>query len=196
MSPAFIAGARDATAPVIGLIRSNFMAHLLIMLFGIAIKIAMFNSIIYITCMKDSLATLPGYALRRASAAMMAEFNQRLVPLGFRFTEASVLMAIADNPGITQSDIGRALDIQRANMAPLVARLEDRGMVARTRVDGRSHGLTLTAAGVQTIKAVRAAVDAHETALMARVPVEARGVFLEALNALWQEPAAQSSLAA
>ncbi len=156
----------------------------------------MFNSILYKKPMKDSLATLPGYALRRASAAMMAEFNQRLVPLGFRFTEASVLMAIADNPGITQSDIGRALDIQRANMAPLVGRLEDRGLVARARVDGRSHGLTLTSAGVQAINGVRAAVDAHETSLMARVPVQARAVFLDALNALWQEPAAQSSLAA
>ena len=56
-------------------------------------------------------------------------------------------MVIESNPNISQSEIGRMLDIAGANMAPLVGRLEKRELLERRPVDGRSHGLQLTAAG-------------------------------------------------
>src|SRR5882762_7651694 len=95
----------------------------------------------------DPLRDFPGYALRRASVATMQTLARRLTELDLRPTETSVLLVIESNPNITQSEIGRMLDIAGANMAPLISRLEKRELVQRQPVDGRSHGLALTSRG-------------------------------------------------
>jgi DNA-binding MarR family transcriptional regulator len=136
--------------------------------------------------MHDVLRSLPGYSLRRASAAMLAEFSALLAPLNLRPTEASLLMLIDANPAITPTALGQLLGIKRANMVPLVARLDDWGYTARESIDGRSFGLTLTAAGHTICVKVKAAVALHERQLMDRIPQEHRAHFGAALNALWQ----------
>lgn len=83
-----------------------------------------------------------GYQLRRASNAMMTELAGRLETLNLRIVEASVLVLIKANPAITQTEIGRSLGIQRANMVPLIAGLMERGLVNRQAADGRSHALS------------------------------------------------------
>ncbi len=88
-----------------------------------------------------------GYLLRRASNAIIGELAQRLDAVGLKVSEASILLLIEHNPRITQSELGRILGIKRANMVPLSAGLEARGLVMRAPVDGRSHGLVLTSAG-------------------------------------------------
>ena len=135
--------------------------------------------------MKDPLRSLPGYALRRASAAMLADLGERLAPLDLRHTDASILLLVEANPGLTQAAIGRALDIQRANMVPIAARLEERGLVARCPVNGRSHGLALTKAGETLMLGVHDVVNAHEQALIDRIPPADRPAFAAALEALW-----------
>ena len=71
--------------------------------------------------MIDPLTNYPGYLLRRASAAAMANLAKRLKKLNLSPTEATILNVIDANPNANQSDIGRLLDIARANMAPLVS---------------------------------------------------------------------------
>ncbi len=97
--------------------------------------------------MRDPLPSFPGYALRRAANATAAELAARLAETGLRQSDVSVLILIGANPMVTASQIGRALDIQRANMVPLLKRLEDAGLIARAPIDGKSQGLDLTAAG-------------------------------------------------
>jgi DNA-binding MarR family transcriptional regulator len=133
----------------------------------------------------DPLKDLPGYALRRASAAAMQHLGRRLAALDVRATEASVLLVIESNPGISQSEIGRMLEIAGANMAPLIARLERRELLEREPVDGRSHGLELTAAGRALSLGIKKVMKVHESALMAKIPVAHRAVFLATLQALW-----------
>lgn len=135
--------------------------------------------------MDDALRSRPGYLLRRASAAMMADLTARLATLGLRPTEATVLMLIDDHPGITQSSIGRTLQIKRANMAPLAARLSDQGWIAGRAVDGRSTGLYLTDAGGVFISRVRAEIDAHEARIIALIPEPHRAHLVPALKAIW-----------
>ncbi len=93
------------------------------------------------------LDTLLGYRLRRASMAMMADLLSALQPLGLSAGEASFLILVGANPGCRQSDVGRALEIKRANLTPLVARMKARGLVADAPIDGRSRSLTLTPEG-------------------------------------------------
>lgn len=135
--------------------------------------------------MKDPLVRLPGYVLRRASAATVAELNQRLQSLDLRHAEAACLLLIDASPGLTQSQIGRLLEIQRSNMVPFVLRLEGRGLIRREKVDGRSQGLILTPSGRSVLAKARKVVEAYESALIRRVPVELRAVVLPILMALW-----------
>jgi DNA-binding MarR family transcriptional regulator len=128
----------------------------------------------------------PGYMLRRAANATAAELAERLGPLGLRQSEFSVLNLIAANPGVTASAIGRALDIQRANMVPLLNRLEDAGLIAREPIDGKSRSLALTAPGRKQLAAARQVVEQFESDLIARVPPEHRAHLLPALEALWR----------
>jgi DNA-binding MarR family transcriptional regulator len=116
---------------------------------------------------------------------MMAEFSERLNPLGVSSTEASVILMIQANAGVTQSELGRSLGIKRANIAPMIARLDDRGYVGRTPVDGRSHGLALTMSGAELADRLKIVVQEHERELISRIPNQAQPYFLPALQALW-----------
>ena len=135
--------------------------------------------------MNDPLQDLPGYLLRRASAASLADLNLRLEPTGLRHTDAALLVLIDANPGITQSLLGKALDIQRANMAPMIARLDTKGFVSREPVDGRSEGLYLTWDGQATLAKARAAMDAHEASLLKGIAPEMRPLIGPLLKSLW-----------
>ena len=124
--------------------------------------------------------------LRRAANAMAAELAARLAPIGLRQVDASVLLLIGANPDITASALGRALDIQRANMVPLLKGLEDTGLIERNPLDGKSQGLMLTPAGQARTGEARAIVEAFEADLLARVPAPHREHLLPALDSLWR----------
>ncbi len=132
----------------------------------------------------DPLAGLIGYQLRRASVVMMADLAEALAPHGLRPGEVTALLTIAANPAITQSELGRHLGIKRANMAPLAATLAARGLIDRTPVDGRSHGLTLTAAGAALADRARAAVAVHEARFAAALGDQPPGPLIAALAAI------------
>ena len=132
----------------------------------------------------DPFEHLPGYLLRRVSAASMERLSGRLRKLGLRPSEATVLCVVRANPNITQSDLGRMLNIARANMAPLAGRLARIGLLERRPVDGRSHGLALTAKGqAMTLRIVRA-IEQHESELAARIPAGQLAAFVSCLRAL------------
>ena len=114
----------------------------------------------------------------------MAGLAKRLDALGLRPTEATVLNAIDANPSSTQSDIGRLLTIARANMAPLVSRLEARDLIERKAVNGRSHGLILTARGRALALKVKKTVDDFEQVLLERIPASHREAFVRGLRSL------------
>ena len=136
--------------------------------------------------MKDPLTSLPGYSLRRAANATGAELAARLAPLDLRQSDVSLLMLIEANPGATASALGRQLDIQRANMVPLLKRLEEAGLIDRAPIDGKSQGLALTGAGRAKLAEGREVIEQFERDLLDRVPEEHRPHLLPALDAIWR----------
>ena len=146
----------------------------------------MSNSNRYTAIMRDPLPQLPGYSLRRAAHATAAELGTRLATLGLRQVDASVLILIAENAEVTASALGRQLDIQRANMVPLLKRLEDEGLIERQPLDGKSQALLLTATGRARMEAALGIIHEFEDELLARIPARHREHLLPALNALWR----------
>ena len=138
-----------------------------------------------VLCMDDPLNQLPGYVLRRASIATMGRLHDHLAVHDLRATEASLIMLIGDREGVTQSEAGRVLGIKRANMVPLTAKLDARGILTRTQMDGRSQGLALTKSGSVILRQVRAAIAKHEDETMARVPEDLRAHVIPILTAIW-----------
>jgi|SRR5277367_2083522 len=137
--------------------------------------------------MIDPMSAYPGYLLRRASAMAMARLAKRLKTLHLNPTDATVLIVISSNPNAKQSEIGRLLDIARANMAPLISRLAARKLIDRQPVDGRSHGLTLTRTGLALIPKIKSVISQHETELMRSIPEAQRPLLVDGLRALMEE---------
>jgi len=137
--------------------------------------------------LENPLEQLLGYQLRRASLVMLADLTRCVADLDLTVTEMSVLLLIEANPQITQSEIGRILAIQRANMTPLAARLVRRDLIEREAVDGRSNGLRVTPAGSAIIEKLRTRIEDNESRFLARVPPQARPQLMSLLNALWRE---------
>lgn len=133
----------------------------------------------------NPLSELPGYALRRAANAMMAELAARLEPLGLRISEVSVMLLIAGRRDMTSSEIGKVLDIQRANMAPLLARLEAAGLIRREPLDRKSQAILLSAEGERRLQKIHAITLAFEQDLLDRIPAAHRPHLLPALQALF-----------
>ena len=133
----------------------------------------------------DPLAQLPGYALRRAAAARTAELAQALAQIDLRISDASVLILIGERVDMTSAEIGKILDIQRANMVPLLARLEAAGLICRQPLDRKSQAIALTAQGHSQRAGAHAITSAFEASLLARIPRAHRGHLLPALHALW-----------
>lgn len=136
--------------------------------------------------MNDPLKSLPGYSLRRAANAMVTELATRLAAINLRHTEASVLILVNANSDLTASALGRMLDIQRANMVPLLGRLEGAGLLYKEPLDGKSHALLLTDAGRAKLSEAMVIIAQFESELIARVPDAHRDHLKPALDALWQ----------
>jgi DNA-binding MarR family transcriptional regulator len=128
---------------------------------------------------------LMGYHLRRLSVLVMADLTTRLSPLGLKPADASVLTAIKTHAPITQSDLGRMLGIQRANMTPLIAALDRRGFIQRDAVDGRSQALRLTAEGLDIQEKSWAILQAHEAQVFGTLTTARRNKMASDLQQLW-----------
>jgi DNA-binding MarR family transcriptional regulator len=100
--------------------------------------------------------------------------------------DASILFVINSRPGITQSDVGKQLGILRANMAPLIGTLVQRGFIERETIDGRSQALNLTSLGVGACRQANAAARVHEERLFGALPEATRRRLIKQIRALWQ----------
>jgi DNA-binding MarR family transcriptional regulator len=92
-----------------------------------------------------------GYNLRRAHGVQKQRFSAVFGPVGIRPVTLTALGTIYENPGITQADLGKKLNIKRANMVPVMAELEGRGLISRRPSDNdrRAHMVALTPAGTK-----------------------------------------------
>jgi DNA-binding MarR family transcriptional regulator len=104
-----------------------------------------------------------------------------------RPSTVSVILLVAKNPGISQSRIGQILAIERANMAPMTAKLVKQELLRRSRVDGRSHGLHLTEEGRTMVAKIRKRIENYEEKFWRDTKGADRIAILEFLRSLWKK---------
>jgi DNA-binding MarR family transcriptional regulator len=125
-----------------------------------------------------------GYLIRRLQVWVFQDFIRTLAPIDIRPAQYSVLVVIAANPGLSQSDLADRLGIERARLVRVLDKLERRGLTRRlpSRSDRRSHALRLTRAGQKTLKHATMLAARHEMQLAERLGSERRKLLMSALQ--------------
>ena len=134
----------------------------------------------------DALNGHFGYFIRRLQIWVFQDFIRTLAPIDIRPAQYSVLIVIAANPGLSQSDLADTLGIERARLVRLLDRLDKRGLTQRldSRTDRRSHALKLTPDGQKILKRAKALAALHEARIIARIGAEQRKSLIDSLRHL------------
>jgi DNA-binding MarR family transcriptional regulator len=121
--------------------------------------------------MKDApqrLQRLPSWLLSQAALAGDRLVNEALATEGVRKYHFRVLVALDDDGPLSQAELGRRLGIDRSDMAAVVAELEGRALLARTRddKDRRRNVVTITPSGREALQRMEAAIEQAQTVLL------------------------------
>ncbi len=135
------------------------------------------------------LDDLIGYNLRRASVFDLLGAVAALEAVNARPVAMSVLLSIIETPGISAAEICRALGMQRANIVPVLAELEQRGFFLREsdRSDQRVQRLFATVKGEEEGARWLALVAERENETFHRLTPAERRQLRSLLARIWQE---------
>lgn len=113
----------------------------------------------------DLLPGLIGYQLRLAQLSIFNDFAAELKDFDISPGRFGVLVLISANPGMTQSLLASATQLDRSTMVTVIDQLEARGLVERraSPTDRRSNALVLTEEGEKLLKQLKRRIKQHET---------------------------------
>lgn len=129
----------------------------------------------------DPLTHRVGYHLRRCSSMMMGDLIRTLKAVGMKPAEATALLAISRNPERSQADIGKILDVRRANMVPPIARLLDLGLIERHHVRGKTQAVVATPKGQALADRIDDLIELHEDGFRGRLTATERAELIRIL---------------
>ncbi|MFN3464350.1 MAG: MarR family winged helix-turn-helix transcriptional regulator [Terricaulis sp.] len=117
------------------------------------------------------LAGSPSHLLHRAEQLAADRFTQ-LVGDTIKLREFIILAAISEQPGLSQSDLGRIVGVDRSTFADTMAKMEARGWVVRTpsTSDGRAYSVLLGQAGGTMLSATAQHARAADAAILDLLP--------------------------
>jgi DNA-binding MarR family transcriptional regulator len=125
-----------------------------------------------------------GFHLRLAQEASFRAFAQRVGDPDLKPRRFAVLTLIAENPGLTQTALGKASGRDKSTLTSTLDDLVKRGLVLRERApnDRRSYTLNLTQAGKALHKRLMKSALEHDRELDRIVGPEKKAEFLAALR--------------
>ncbi|GAB4350375.1 MAG: MarR family transcriptional regulator [Oricola sp.] len=139
----------------------------------------------------ETLRGFAGYNMKRAFNVIQADLARTLEPFGLRMITFTALILVADNPGLSQTQLAGALAVERSNLVSIVDDLEKSGLVVRNPAlnDRRSHALCATLAGKRLCEKAVHAVRAHEARLLACLDARERAALVAALQQIEESAA-------
>jgi DNA-binding MarR family transcriptional regulator len=132
------------------------------------------------------LADFIGFHLRLAQEASFQAFARRVRDYKMRPGRFAVLALIGENPGISQTALGRAAGRDKSTLTPALNDLVRRSLVKRRRVasDRRSYALSLTAKGERLLDELTLHARAHDRLLDEIVGLKHKSEFIRTLRRL------------
>jgi DNA-binding MarR family transcriptional regulator len=142
-----------------------------------------------------TLGRSPYHLLKRAAQYAAVLYAGTAGQTGLTQRQFTVLAAVEQNDGASQTELVRITGIDRSTMADVVARLAEQGYLQtrRARDDARTNSVRLTAAGRKALRAAGPGAGEVDKQLLAAVPPKYRKTFVEALTSLAQKLEASES---
>ncbi len=130
------------------------------------------------------LPGLLGYNLRRAQLAVFQSFQNTIAPYDITPGQFGIMVLINENKGLSQSELGNAMGIDRSTMVAVIDRLENRGLVVRapSNFDRRSYALQLSNEGRKLLEEIVPAVEKHEKKITTTLSEKEYDQLLSLLN--------------
>ncbi|WP_146346357.1 MarR family winged helix-turn-helix transcriptional regulator [Falsiphaeobacter marinintestinus] len=134
----------------------------------------------------DTLRGFVGYHIKRAFNVIQDDLTATLKPFGLRMLTHTALILIVDNPGLSQSQLAAAMDIERSNLVVIIDELEGRELIIRDRVpnDRRAYALKATLTGRRLCEKAVAACTDHEARIFAGLDTSTRDTLLKVLSSV------------
>jgi DNA-binding MarR family transcriptional regulator len=124
------------------------------------------------------------HLLHRAGQCATDLFQDEARRSGLTPRQFAVLMTIAEEEGLTQTDLVERTGIDRSTLADIVARLLARGLIQRRRAksDARAYAIKLTAQGWKGLREAEPGAVAADARLLEALPPAKREDFLSSLD--------------
>ena len=135
------------------------------------------------------LTGMVGFHLRQAQIAVFRDFVEAMGPLEMTPGLFAVLVLIETNPGLKQSELARAVHLDRSTVVSIVDNLERRRLVERRAAanDRRSNALSLTATGAALLRRLKQRVARHEKRLTRALDPRERATLVALLGRIFPE---------
>ncbi len=135
--------------------------------------------------MAYSLKSSPGHLLRRAQQYAHDLYAKEVSASGPTPRQYEVLHVVAQNAGLSQTDLVGHTGIDRSTLADMIARMMKKGLLSRkrTKEDARANAVSITASGRKMLNAANAKVAKAERAALAVLPKSQQAGFMRALKA-------------
>ncbi|MEN7535592.1 MarR family winged helix-turn-helix transcriptional regulator [Aurantiacibacter flavus] len=110
-----------------------------------------------------------GFRLRRVHQRLSRRFADQTKQFNFRSGGISALAIIEANPGISQSEVAREIDVDASIAVGILNDMRRRSLVTRTRLsdDRRRYAIELTDAGRELLDEIFVSITAMEDEVLA-----------------------------
>lgn len=135
--------------------------------------------------MAYSLKSSPGHLLRRAQQYAHDLYAKEVSASGPTPRQYEVLHVVAQNAGLSQTDLVGHTGIDRSTLADMIARMMKKGLLSRkrTKEDARANAVSITASGRKMLNSANAKVAKAERAALSVLPKGQQAGFMKALKA-------------
>lgn len=84
------------------------------------------------------------FPLYACSKEVVRQYRKPLEKLGLTYTQYVVMMVLWEHGGMTEGELGKLVHLDSGTLAPLLKRLEQQGLITRTRPDDNERKLFLS----------------------------------------------------
>jgi DNA-binding MarR family transcriptional regulator len=128
----------------------------------------------------------PVHLLHRAYQSAGDVFQAEVEIAALTPRQLAVLLAIAENEGLSQTGVVERTGVDRSTVADMIRRLQRKGLLQRrrTKADARAYALKLTGEGRRVLQAAEPLSKSVDARVLNALPGGRREAFIDALRAI------------
>jgi DNA-binding MarR family transcriptional regulator len=132
------------------------------------------------------LSQSPSHLLRRCVQYANDLFSREPAASDLTKQQFTVLAAVEQNEGVSQTDLVGLTGIDRSTLAEMIRRMIDKGLLdrERTETDQRANAVRIAPAGRKALRSARSASERVERQLLAGLSATDRGKLMKILTTM------------